>query len=339
MYEKYGGLVYKKPWRRTKKKNQWTIHVISKRKKQKPFRIDWIQSFQSLDTVKSSYRQHVNTCCAHFRFQWGTRHREECFRNKTYLQHGSSEKHLVKCECNRSIQVMVKNRWPWMYEYNVRIDGVEKCLRTPNKFRAHMSTKRTSASGMENEDSSKRRVGLFCTRTRVWNTRTSLDVNIALIESPVMLSRCRVIAIQILRVASTSCKSKAKRSRVTHGMISVLGSPTFHECVRVLMGEGVQGFAFWAEYTCDNGDWVPKRCWDKTGVTSKWVRHPFCALALLSEKLGSVATCPRRTSSLVSCIASQSRLARTSVSCQLPKPATLACQTALCNFKVSFQQM
>ena len=35
MYEKYGGLVYKKPWRRTKKQHQWTIHVICKREKNK----------------------------------------------------------------------------------------------------------------------------------------------------------------------------------------------------------------------------------------------------------------------------------------------------------------
>ena len=76
------------------------------------------------------------------------------------------------------------------------------------------------------------------------------------------------------------------------------------------MGEGVQGLSFWAGYLCNNGDWVQKRCRDKTSVTSKRVCHYSCALAVLSEQQGSVASCPRRTSSLVSCTASQSRLAR-----------------------------
>ena len=116
-------------------------------------------------------------------------------------------------------------------------------------------------------------------------------------------------AFQILRVASKKCKSKAKRSGSTLGMISALGSPTLLECVRVLMGEGVQGLSFWAGYMCINEDWVQKRCRDKTGVTSKRARHFSCALAVLSEQQGSVACCPRRTSSLVSCTASQSRLA------------------------------
>ena len=88
----------------------------------------------------------------------------------------------------------MKNRWPWMYGYSVWINGMENCLRTPVKFRAYMSTKRTLYVRMENEDSSKRRLVLFCTRKRVLNTRISPRREYCVDRKSRDADRCRVIA-------------------------------------------------------------------------------------------------------------------------------------------------
>ena len=75
------------------------------------------------------------------------------------------------------------------------------------------------------------------------------------------------------------------------------------------------------------------------GTLLSRVRHLFCALALLSERLGSVASCPRRTSSLVSCTASQSRLTRHFPFLSATETGHTRMPNDMRNFKVSFQHM
>ena len=161
MHEKYYDHVYRKQWRRTKKKNLWTIHMISVRKYRKPFRSNWNQSIRSLDhheivneisKIIFSHTETATVKSSYFCFQWGTRHKEEYFRNILSSTRKLKIKHLEQPDLNESnkkferklsIHVMMKNRWPWMYGYSVWIHGMENCLRTPNKFKTYMSTKRT----------------------------------------------------------------------------------------------------------------------------------------------------------------------------------------------------
>ena len=279
MHEKYDDLVYRKPWRRTKKKNQWTIHMISKRKYQKPFRINWIQSIRSLDhheivyeiskiilshtettTVKSSYRQHVKTCCAYFCFQWGTRHREEYFRNilsstrklkkkKKHLEQSDLNESNKKFESKLSIQVMVKNQWPWMYGYVCELTGWKTVCENQTSSEHTCRPSAPSTSGIENEGSSKRRLVLFCTRKRALTRRRR---EYCVDRKSRDADRCRVIATNARFPNSQGRQYKMQIENETFRINPRddirLGSPTFLECVRVLMGEGVQGLIIFSGF-------------------------------------------------------------------------------------------
>ena len=156
-------------------------------------------------------------------------------------------------------------------------------------------------------------------------------------------------AFQNLRVDSTRCKSKTKRLGSTLVIISALGASSFHECVRFLMGDSVRGLSFWAAYMSNNGDWVQKRCRDKTGVTSKNCQHYtsrscrflqshrelcWAEYVIFSVHLQYFRNNKNSLRVFLVALPVSSHALRasrawldTSISCQLPKPATPACQT------------
>ena len=167
-----------------------------------------------------------------------------------------------------------------------------------------------STSGMENESSSKRRLVLFCMGKRVLNTRTSPRREYIVDRKSRDADRCRVIVTKF----SLSPVQDANRKRNVSGQLSGWYPPWDHQPSLSLSAswwvKACKDLSSCAGYMCNNVDWVPKRCRHKTGVTSKKVRRFSCEVAVLSEQQGPIASCPRRTSSLVSCTASQSRLAR-----------------------------